>query len=95
MSGFRILNEDEHNGDRALAGRHTLTVGQNKTLVSRVRRHEISDDDEAGLYDRLTNGRSIEVWAWMVDIQSVQVSCSPNKTYLQEPKMLPSCCMVC
>lgn len=28
--GFRFLNETEHNGDRALAGRHTLTAAQNK-----------------------------------------------------------------
>lgn len=56
MSGFRILNEAEHNGDRALAGRRTLTVGQSKAFVRRVGRHGISDDGEAGLYERLTNG---------------------------------------
>jgi len=26
--GFRFLNEAEHNGDRALAGRRTLTAAQ-------------------------------------------------------------------
>lgn len=31
--GFRFLNETEHNRDRALAGRHTLTAAQNKSLL--------------------------------------------------------------
>jgi len=31
--GFRFLNETEHNGYRALAGRRTLTAAQNKTLL--------------------------------------------------------------
>jgi hypothetical protein len=33
--GFRFLKEAEHNGDRALAGRHTLTAAQNKSLLRR------------------------------------------------------------
>ena len=31
--GFRFLKEAEHNGDRALAGRRTLTVAQNKSVL--------------------------------------------------------------
>ncbi len=31
--GFRFLNEAERNGDRALAGRRTLTAAQNKLLL--------------------------------------------------------------
>ena len=34
----------------------------------RVGRHEISDDNVAGLYDRLATGKWKDVWAWMVDI---------------------------
>ena len=31
--GFRFLKDAEHNGDRALAGRRTLTASQNKSLL--------------------------------------------------------------
>ena len=31
--GFRFLNETEHNGYRALPGKRTLTVAQNKSLL--------------------------------------------------------------
>jgi len=31
--GFRFLKEAERNGDRALAGRRTLTAAQNKSLL--------------------------------------------------------------
>lgn len=31
--GFRFFNEAERNGDRALAGRRTLTAAQNKSLL--------------------------------------------------------------
>jgi len=31
--GFRFLKEAEHNGDRALAGRRTLTAAQKKSVL--------------------------------------------------------------
>ena len=31
--GFKFLKEAEHNGDRALAGRRTLTAAQNKSVL--------------------------------------------------------------
>lgn len=66
--GVGILRKAEHNGNRALAGRHTVTGPEQVITERRVRKHEISNEDVASLHNRLATERLNEVWVWMGDI---------------------------
>jgi hypothetical protein len=86
---FRFLNEAERDRDRALAGRRALTAAKNKSLLrGGLEGMKFPMMMWLGYMIGLATGRLQKLWAWTVNTECVQVSCSLNKMYLQELRML-------